>query len=1753
MNVYINEISKIIDSKIESNQSNRHLFRLDYFVHPYIYLNLCSIFKNKAERRDVKFTAKLSVEQFKEYEENPLYDKFISDFYENNYVDKENSMTKWRNEWTQGLSGIVFLMGTENVEDKGGLNDFFTISPKAVENSLGDNYSNWFSDLIDLDDKDEVNTINNFLNHLFRIVPKDIFKLSQIVEELKSESIFEAIDIVNVLAKRLWIDWGLPSIYSIDDKELTKLKKGRKFELLSKATKFVNRSEYKDSLSKSKFVKLEKKFEEFVQNKSELILENEEQIKKEFDSFEDFKKAIFDYFQGKDVDILRPKLLRMDFNFINEILDIKISKEKTKKDKVTSIYGAPLQAFSKMIINTLMEERSNLDDFLVGQELGLEFLVKNVTFANTLNNDEDKYEKWSNLCLFTNGLLEYLNEEIENKLFIKYSEDVEFFDINRFANTDINVASSNQKLSNIIFEIRISEDIKYEYKWIFNTNDYWFQTFVHLKEIKTKLGQDSPLLPIFFIKGLGGLLESTDKESFHFQLNGMNISLINVLTTFPEDVRDGIIYSKIIHLVKPFENFINSLFENGLYNLINPAKNDSAFKFINVYKKIAKEISESINDLNSVEKDHLNLISNLFYIVSNKDVAISSLRLEGAIIPPYHPALLEKIIEQQSFQRRGLGIVINEVFDNENISTSTIYKKIVEVEKQSTIISAVDTIISDKDDSRTPKKVFGYYALHGEITSDIALNTQSMLDEDLVFDEDFVTKEMISDTALSKLITEQINEYVKTYPAHTDSIKITFLNFTNLQPVIAGLHNFVNDLAGINHKIHLRLQIIAKSGYNQGRNYVNFWLDNFFTEHDPVYIETYFNDINLDEILIEEIETQLFESDITFLDNILKTSGIIYERTGEKSIEPSETRFPMVFHPIPVLKKNLTKNISISQKQFEASYYHTQLLHWIERPYSVKDTYRIEKELVLPEKINEIIELLHLKSRWLVTLDSGLDKAFINEKNVISFSTGEGTFGELNMTISSRPDVRLDLKEKLTRRLKALFPSWTYEQCNLSAKYCIEKSNVLDGLKILKALNPYDYEIHSFLSSLLSFESLDIGISNEDQIIKNYISLDSYKHWFYGEPNRPDFLKIEINKHSQEEMVIIDATLVECKMAKYNDAHINKGIQQLSNGIVHLMDKFNPSSKEYNRRYWFSQLYRMLAFSRMNISESEKENTNLNQHLLKILDGKFKINWSANLITYWLDYNSNVIEERNFNLGGTGVNCKHLSFGQLYVQSQLLPTELRTEITFEDPSSLELSLVADDKEGNDVIMKDNIDKLKEINLDDLNGNISSITVKKEFSKDHTLTKETDKPYNTGVVGNHKEKTTTVENQNFTDDSKRKNNETDKVNNNEEILVERRNESMTSLENIRILLGEEQRTKRKIYWEYGHPQLENRHILISGKSGVGKTYFMQCMLLELAQNNISSIIFDYTDGFKKSKLEPEFKESLGDRIEQFHIQLKQFPINPFKKNQKEIDEDLFKEEDNTDVAERMKSVFSAVYKGMGDQQANAIYRATMRGLEKYGDKMSLKYLKDELEADGSTNAKTVLAKIEPLIDRNPFDAESEYNWEKHREKEGIVFIVQLSGFTREVQLIVTEFILWDLWNFNLSHGDKSKPFPVILDEAQNLDHSENSPSAKILTEGRKFGWSGWYATQFMQGQLNKDEIQRLQNASQKVYFSPPETEMNDIASFLSTDTQKKKEWAKRLSNLPKGQCIVSGPELRQSGNLERTSPMVVNITPLSERI
>lgn len=371
--------------------------------------------------------------------------------------------------------------------------------------------------------------------------------------------------------------------------------------------------------------------------------------------------------------------------------------------------------------------------------------------------------------------------------------------------------------------------------------------------------------------------------------------------------------------------------------------------------------------------------------------------------------------------------------------------------------------------------------------------------------------------------------------------------------------------------------------------------------------------------------------------------------------------------------------------------------------------------------------------------------------------------------------------------------------------------------------------------------------------------------------------------------------------------------------------------------------------------------------------------------------------------------------------------------------------------------------------------------------------------------------------------------------------------------VRVLLGEAEGSTKKIYWEYGNKGLANRHMLITGKSGNGKTYFIQCALKELAESGIPAIIIDYTDGFKPSQLEPEFKEYMGERLKQIFVAAENFPLSPFKRGRKELDENQFIDEDSVDVAERFKSVIGAVYKDLGIQQLNSIYQAIMRGLSKYGGKLNLSAFRSELEEDSSSYAQTALSQLTALLDKNPFEENEEFDWADLDKDGGKVIIIQLTSYSKEIQRIITEMILWDLWNYKSQYGNKDKPFAVILDEAQNLNFGDNSPSTKILTEGRKFGWSAWFATQFLKGQMDKATISRLQNSAQKIYFAQTEEEATAVANGFADNSEDKKIWRNKLINLEKGNCIVYSPIKGADGKLLPAKPIKINISSLNCRI
>lgn len=361
---------------------------------------------------------------------------------------------------------------------------------------------------------------------------------------------------------------------------------------------------------------------------------------------------------------------------------------------------------------------------------------------------------------------------------------------------------------------------------------------------------------------------------------------------------------------------------------------------------------------------------------------------------------------------------------------------------------------------------------------------------------------------------------------------------------------------------------------------------------------------------------------------------------------------------------------------------------------------------------------------------------------------------------------------------------------------------------------------------------------------------------------------------------------------------------------------------------------------------------------------------------------------------------------------------------------------------------------------------------------------------------------------------------------------------------RIMLGTIDGSVNKSYWEYGNPQLANRHMLITGKSGQGKTYFIQTLLLEFAKNKIDTLVIDYTDSYLPGQLDPLLEQNAT--INQHIVVQEKLPINPFKP-QDIIIGSFHSPEKTENVVARVVQVVDFVFNLVVQQRAklSQYLNAGLKGTPNY----TFSDLKAQLldDKDGTT----LYGRLQPLLDNDPFTyGDTDFDWSKYFGSDGKINIIQLSSFPALVKNAIIEFILWDLFNYSQTSAHKHLTFPVFLDEIQNLNFSGETPTVKILREGRKFGWSGIFATQAISS--IKGEVDAIYNAAEQIHFLPPENQTKLIARTLSSEKSQQALFEQQLSNLRKGQCIINGPSLTDNGQLKKQAN-VVNIDDLSSRL
>lgn len=1731
-------IYRDIKQNLQRN-SEKQVIRVDGFEDIRLYLLLCQRVQELCNQQGRTLIAKLSQKKFTQFVNSNRWPAEVSEMQLNNWVDTDDHMTSYRNMLPEnGKRLVVLLLGTDMVDDKGGLNDFFAITPNIIDAEIGKKYSKLISrELQDAFDNQQINeVVDTFFNDLFTCVPKNVAQVSDILDKWLGETptVQEALEDLFAMLPQ----WGIPMVRDKAVKlSIAKYISSKgKNSLVIKASNFIRGKTYA-RVTKSTISNIKKKFECYKGN-------NGEQPGKYYvdypsgqklQSIEELEKATISFVMGNRNKDLIDQLVHTDFSILDEVLNIKIGGTKVTS-KAKRITGMPLSVLLNVFLTMLQENKQGVDTVRIRwKQAKLCGIPSNVEVSEASEKDLLLCETWNTITRFAGGVCEYISQEnwlgMDLEPVSLEMSPSDFFSPKSSMSLVSSgvVTNGTGSLHKLDFEAEAlcngTVIDKQEYLWAIDPNEDWLLAFRNLADMPD---EETCYLPFEIIPDMNAAYSVKDEDGFAYWITHANIipltgsgslwsTLDRELRQADEEVEQG----KFYKLGKAFQSFRKQVLNDGFYASIN----QTASTFLDEYLSIVGHITSSpayIGKLHPI----VGKFAFYFTMCLNTDPVKGSGSAKQVIVPPWHPATLEKISDQMLFIRSGL----HEWNQQQADTNKNLDKRLEELLSLSSIHNATDAFFRLGGELLTHGVSYGYYTLYGEMTNDSTfVSAQQIERKEAVFDDDFNDREMQSMSREAYVLLNVIKQYVETYSQAKRAISVVFINPSDLQVVVSALYKYVSDY----HKekpddpISIRITVITKNSMQGARTYLAYWINHVFTLDDHTDIKAYLQ-VYEDEKEVPKLVPPT--TDVAFFFDALNTdqnaSYHFYKSTAVEKM--SDCRFPMVFKPALKAKFGLQHSIDITQPQFRAATAHTQLL----RVYNDKQQYDFSSALVQTSEADEMrgrtISLIQKRVVWLCCIDSAMDKYTVRKlyaynTGIIGFTTGEGSYGQMNMAITCRADVVKDMRRRCKRRLRKLFPSWADAQLDSAVEFCLKKAGELDGVSILRAMNPNDYDMNNFLAYLIADELVE----KEKNRLSILIRLDSYRHWFddeaAGEKKIPDFLLIEadIDVHS---LLHLNATVIEAKIANsvsMMTEHLPKAQEQVCKGLEVLKHHFDPESKSIERRYWLAQLYRAIAFLQADTDFDDVVFNSLSEKLNEMIEGQFSISWHGRVLGCEIDNNSTLTKTT------TCVNdivLEHWQVGQLAMQNLLLGKPIDAAAAFDTKALIEEESVEEDNSSDEEPF------IEEFDTEEIVGPTSNGTPSQVDIPTNNPDSKTD-----GI--------TTIEK------PEQHGNTPLKQDDDEEEQVE--TQVGTEITDIRVLIGKD-RAQHNIYWEFGNEHLSNRHLLITGGSGQGKTYAIQTFLYELARQNISSVVFDYTDGFLPGKLEAPFEKALDGKIVQYYAISGKLPINPFKRQELRIPGlPEVHSEQSTTVASRFSAIMKHVY-SFGEQQSSALYQACKEGIDHFGDQMDFEKLRQILSAQSGSYAKTVLSKMQQFFDYNLFDTNNALDWSKITEREGTVTVIQLTNLDREIQTIITEMLMWDAWYSLVKFGDKTRPFVVVLDEAQNLAFTDGSPAQKILQEGRKYGWSAWFATQFMKGALSSDEISRLQQAAETLYFKPSAEETSSVASMLSDSTTSASEWVEVLKQMQKGSCIVKGDRIRPNNTFGAAPATLVRVSSFEER-
>ncbi len=1668
----------------------------------------------KSSPKKVRFIYKVAHALAREWEKDALWNTVaVKQIRQNQWIDEENRLTFYRNLQLSETSGndclIIVLVGVDKAIDKASLQDFFILDTETVwVGRMKQSFMPWidaiFTEYNIPSEKTQKKELDGLLQTLFHYGVGDLLRISEFLQTINLAHAQNGNDALREIIENL-LFWNLPLLKDIPARRKIS-------DYITSAITFFSYEKY---LKEKERKKASDKIEAF-----KVKFENGDVVPDyygDFGDMEEFLNCLKTYIDDND-GVARARLLKANFVFIrDEILNLKEPKQKPTTKKIRRIDAPPLEAVLEAVWAALVAYKKDTQHPL---DTIKTISITGVKYRHDFDNNQEARD-------LIRGCLGGIDELLVEHLNLGNEHDIEILcelcpdDANRpiLEKTgssipgfqfEVKITNHDNQSSVEMFQWQLSEIQPFRILWNFTREAY------------CKMKEDhNQCLPVFHLTTYNELFLAADADEaqriLKIGLTGFKIT--NLLELFDIKTDDPLL-PLLKDMAHAFGKFIEHYIQSGFFAAMKQT-------WPNLEAKVKKALELYYRDRYINETTQLApLLYKAFLLLDepantgNTDITYWQPFEPSAIVTGLHPALLEMVCHQHVFLMTTFVELFNKNcgYSDERALKQHIWQDACDFAAIHYPLFGIITSQNKKLDTHVSSK--GLIHLLGKPASTAAsLNAKVLLRYDPPEEDDDISDtDLFRETRESRIIARILEEYTQVHPYAHDGITIAVMELTDIQVLIAAIDAFVKKLLVKQADeyedlppYHLSLILFTTGTPSQSvSSHVQAWRERWATVRDnkkyeyyqrcrisvsqrPVTRQTWQNDyLNL-------ISKPDFEVDIAILLNFIAAG----EGDDLKPIYPYipdlwALKYPFVEIPRCLEETPATqyhRSRIISNRQFRIAALHSE----ISARFRNIGTAIGSEHVVISQgdfaPWSAVVDRLHHKANWVICLDPYVDERLI----------GKG------------------LHPAEWKREIIGFASGVGAHGELNFTISTERASLKDievGIQrqLERLLGPWKKQDVQTAARFLVRKSRTLsGLSlvhatGASEAIRDLIGYTLIRVCL---PEVPDD-----GSRLCDELISLDSF-----QHWFNPAESKKRTDLLRL-VAHL--------RVDNRLHITAQLIEC-KFAKLAPSHLEKARVQLENslhHLMECFWPRQKDTSRVDQRYWWaqllrLIASKSITKKDKIDLAAA---LEKFAEGYFDIDWQAVAVAYWTD----QPDAAYVTKEEWSFSHREHMLKIPVVYTGQPLIHSICCETAAVLLPLPTSSIHLRAAQ---PHAGGYAKQYQP-----------DEEKPKPNEETREGSPDPVLVEN-----TKIPN-RIFLGIAA-PNREVYWEFGHNGLANRHLLIFGKSGVGKTYAIQCLLCELARQGQNSVTVDYTNGFEDDQLEAETRHILNPC--QHRLQLEPLAINPFRR-QKNIIAGKELPEKSNHTAQRVMSVFASVY-GLGDQQKNVLYQAIKEGLETHPQmnlSNLLNVLEDFLEGKGYRKdaAFSLLSKIQPFVDGEPFGSEHPGGWQTfYDDTNHRGHIIQMAGCGRDFARLVTEFTLIDLYWYARGCGSQYNPKVVVLDEIQNLDHSQGGPISGFLTEGRKFGLSLILATQTLSN-LHTEERDRLFQAAHKLFFKPAETEIKEYARIIGNSQGEKPEsWIDRLTSLGKGECYSLGPSLNTGTGQAEEKAFRIKITSLKDRL